>query len=52
MNKLVNNQQIHQMFSPICLTNFSQFEQLKENTNLFFVFLCLPLEEEIVINIR
>ena len=43
------------MFSPICLTNFSQFEQLKKKANSLLVqnsfFLSLPVEKEIIINV-
>jgi hypothetical protein len=39
----------HQFVSPIFSTNFSQFEQLKKETNYFLSF---QVEKEIIINIR
>ena len=47
----------HQFFSPILSTNLSQFEPLKKKTNLLlvqnmFFFLSLPVEKEIITNIR
>ena len=45
------------IFPPILSTNLSQFEQLKKKTNFLlvqnmFFFLSLPVEKEIIINIR
>ena len=43
---------IHQMFSPVCSTKFSQFEQLKKQTSngpKHFFFLILPVEKEIIV---